>query len=65
MRDVFVLGIGQTVFGKNPQCTAVSLGAQATIASLDDAGVHPRELQVAYGSRAFDANTTAQSQAPD
>ena len=61
MRDVFVLGIGQTVFGKNPQYTAVSLGAEAASRAIDDAGIDPRDLQVAYGSRAYDANTTAQA----
>ncbi len=61
MRDVIVLGVGQTLFGKNPQFTAVSLGIQAAKAAMADSGVDPRDIQVAYGSRGFGGETTAQA----
>jgi benzoylsuccinyl-CoA thiolase BbsB subunit len=60
MRDVVVLGVGQSVFGKQPNFVADELGAQAAIRAIEDAGIDPRDIQVAYGSRAYDANTTAQ-----
>lgn len=54
MRKVFVLGIGQTVFGKQPQYSAAQLGAMAAEAAIRDAGIDRRSLTVAYGSRAMD-----------
>jgi len=60
MRDVYVIGIGQSIFGKNPQYHPIFLGAQAAKAAIKDAGIDPRILQVAYGSRVMDATQTAQ-----
>lgn len=61
MRQVAVLGVGQSVFGKLPQKTAVELGQEAVMAAIRDAGISPRAIQVAYASRIMDANVTAQS----
>ena len=60
MRDVVVLGIGQSIFGKLPQYSPITLGAEAARAALKDAGVEPRDIQVAYGSRVLDATQTIQ-----
>lgn len=60
MRDVFVLGIGQTVFGKFPGASPIALGVKAAKAAIDDAGISPREIQVAYGGRTYDDTQTIQ-----
>ncbi|MCL2335839.1 MAG: thiolase family protein [Firmicutes bacterium] len=60
MREVAVIGIGQSVFGKFPGRSAASLGGEAVVAALKDCGMHPRDIQVAFASRAFDASLTAQ-----
>jgi benzoylsuccinyl-CoA thiolase BbsB subunit len=61
MRDVFVLGIGQTVFGKFPQLTPIQLGIQAAKAVIQDAGIDPRVIEVAYGGRSYDDTQTAEN----
>jgi benzoylsuccinyl-CoA thiolase BbsB subunit len=58
MRDVYVLGVGQSMFGKQPNFMAVELGAIAAAAAIKDAGIDPRIIQVAYGSRVVDASQT-------
>jgi len=60
MREVAVLGIGQSMFGKFPERGAASLGAEAASAALKDAGVKPRDIQVAYTSRWINVGTTCQ-----
>ena len=47
MRDVAVIGAGMTVFGKYPQKTPEDLGFEAISAALNDAGIQPRQVQVA------------------
>jgi benzoylsuccinyl-CoA thiolase BbsB subunit len=61
MREVAVIGIGQSTFGKLPHLTAVDLGTQAVVAALKDSGISPRNVQVAYASRMYDCWVTAQS----
>jgi len=60
MRDVYVIGVGQSIFGKLPQYSPIILGAQAVKAAIKDAGIDPKMIQVAYGSRVLDATQTAQ-----
>jgi benzoylsuccinyl-CoA thiolase BbsB subunit len=60
MRDVFVLGIGQTVFGKFLGVSPIRLGVKAAKAAIDDAGIDPRMIQVGYGGRTFDDTQTMQ-----
>jgi len=60
MREVYVLGVGQSMFGKQPNLTAPELGAIAASAAIQDSGIDPRILQVAYGSRVIDASQTIQ-----
>jgi benzoylsuccinyl-CoA thiolase BbsB subunit len=47
MRDVYVLGIGQTNFGKMPGLTPIQLGIQAAKSAIQDAGIEPRKIEVA------------------
>ena len=48
MRDVYVLGIGQTVFGKQDSMTVNDLGATAALAAVKDAEISPKEFEAAY-----------------
>jgi benzoylsuccinyl-CoA thiolase BbsB subunit len=61
MREVAVIGVGQSTFGKFPQKTVVKLGQEAVVVALKDAGISPKDIQVAYASRLYDASTTAQA----
>ena len=54
MRKVYVLGVGQTVFGVQPQFTAVDLGYQAVSAAVKDAGISVRDLEIAFSGNAID-----------
>lgn len=50
MRNVYVLGIGQTVFKKQPELTPSRLGEIAVKRALEDVGPEfdPRLIQIAY-----------------
>lgn len=61
MRDVVVIGVGQTMFGKTPQFTADELGGQAARRAIQDARIDPQKIQVAYGSRCLDDNVNIQA----
>ncbi|KUO75102.1 MAG: hypothetical protein APF81_02560 [Desulfosporosinus sp. BRH_c37] len=61
MREVAVIGVGQSVFGKFPNRSAASLGGEAVSTALKDSGIHPKDIQVAYAARSYDANCTAQA----
>ena len=61
MREVAVIGVGQSIFGKLPDKSAVDLGREAVMAALKDAGLSPGDIQVAYTSRLYDAMVTGQS----
>ena len=50
MRDVFVLGIGQTKFAANPALSSVDLATQAALEAVQDAGISAKEIQAAYAS---------------
>jgi len=61
MRDVYIIGVGQSTFGKLSDRTAADLGLEAVSEAIKDAGIRPQDIRVAYGARQFDAATTAQS----
>jgi len=48
MREVAIIGVGSTVFGKFPERLPYELGAEAAWAALQDAGIRPKDLQFAY-----------------
>jgi benzoylsuccinyl-CoA thiolase BbsB subunit len=60
MREVAVVGVGQSMFGKFPEKTAAQLGREAVSAALADSGISPKKIQVAYAARNYDTNCTAQ-----
>ena len=61
MREVAVIGVGQSTFGKFPQKTATELGSEAVSAAIKDAGVKPGDVKVAYTARLYDCWVTGQS----
>lgn len=60
MRDVFVIGTGQSDFGKTPERSAAQMGRQAALEAIADAGIRPADLQGVFSSRVFDAMVTSQ-----
>jgi benzoylsuccinyl-CoA thiolase BbsB subunit len=61
MREVAVIGVGQSTFGKFPQKTVIELGQEAVVAALKDAGVSPKAIQVAYTAKVYHEMVTGQS----
>jgi benzoylsuccinyl-CoA thiolase BbsB subunit len=61
VREVAIIGVGQSMFGKFPEKTAEELGKEAVVAALKDCGISPKQIQVVYGSRLYDAVCTSQS----
>jgi benzoylsuccinyl-CoA thiolase BbsB subunit len=58
MRDVYVLGIGQTIFGKHKELTPTDLAAAAALAALEDAKLDPKTLETAYCGTIYSPPTT-------
>jgi len=48
MREVAIIGVGSTVFGKFPEKLPYELGAEAAWAAVQDAGITPKDIQFAY-----------------
>src|SRR4030042_3780799 len=48
MREVAIIGVGSTVFGKFPERLPYELGAEAALAAVQDAGITPKDIQFAY-----------------
>lgn len=48
MRDVAVIGVGMTKFGKFLETPIKDLGRMATWDAIKDAGISPRDVQIAY-----------------
>ncbi len=48
MRKVVVIGVGMTKFGKFPEIPVEQFGREAVRDALKDAGIGPRDIQVAY-----------------
>jgi benzoylsuccinyl-CoA thiolase BbsB subunit len=56
MRDVAVIGVGSTVFGKLPDRLVKDMGADAIWAAIKDAKINPKQIQCCYASTSFGAN---------
>lgn len=61
MREVVIIGVGQSDFGKFPTISIENLGAQAVMEAIDDATISPKDIQVSYASRLYDAMITSQN----
>jgi len=48
MRNVVVIGVGMTKFGKFPELMVEQLGREAAWEAMKDAGIRPQDIQVAY-----------------
>ena len=48
MREVAIIGVGSTVFGKLPDMLPYQLGAEAARDAVRDAGITPQDIQFAY-----------------
>jgi len=60
MRQVAVIGVGSTVFGKFPEKPIKDMGRDAVWAAIDDANINPKEIQFAYASTSFGANVVGE-----
>ncbi len=48
MREVAVIGVGSTIFGKFPEKAIFELGSEAIQAALKDTNINPKDIQFAY-----------------
>lgn len=53
MRRVFIIGVGMTKFGKHPDRSLRSLGAEACLKAIRDAGILPKDIQAGYCGNAL------------
>ena len=60
MREVAVIGIGQTKFGRFPEIRGEQLAQEAVGAALKDSGIPAKDIQVAYTARSREASTDSQ-----
>ncbi|MCX5908642.1 MAG: hypothetical protein NTY64_16055 [Deltaproteobacteria bacterium] len=61
MRDVAVIGVGMTNFGKFIDTPLKELGRVATWEALKDAGMSPKDIQIAYVGNACASIITGQT----
>ena len=62
LREVYVLGVGMTKFGRMKGVSPIALGVEAAKAAFADSGLSdPRMLEVAYASRSRDDTQTAEN----
>jgi acetyl-CoA acetyltransferase len=52
MRQVAIIGIGATKFGKHQDRSITSIGVEACLKAIRDANVKPKDIQVAYAGNA-------------
>jgi len=53
MRDISILGVGMTRFGIHTDKGSRQLGAESVWRAIQDAGVQPNDIQIAYGGYAL------------
>ena len=59
--DVYIVGIDMIKFGKFPERSVESLGAEAALGALDDAGLTIRDMEALYcGNLMFAAGMVGQ-----
>jgi len=62
MSDVYILGIDMIKFGRFPEETPATLGAQASLMALDDAGLGMRDVEALYSGCLLGANAAVGQQ---
>ena len=65
MRDVCVLGIGQSIFGTFPHRSVATLGRGAAWAALHDTGIEALQLQAIYANRQCSQMIAGQATPPN
>ena len=60
MRNVAVVGVGQTAFGKFLDRSLKGLGAEAIAGALDDAGARAADVQAVFAANAIAGLITGQ-----
>lgn len=53
MRDVVIIGVGMTRFGKFLERSLPDLGREAVWSAIDDANIPPKDIQIAYVANAL------------
>ena len=53
VRDVYIIGVGMTQFGKHPNRSLRSLGFEACLNALRDASITPKEIEAGYCGNAL------------
>jgi len=48
MRDVYIIGVGTTNCGRFPDKGAHILGSDAAWKAIQDSGIHPRKIEIAF-----------------
>ncbi len=48
MREVAIIGVGGTKFGKFPHLSLTDMGVEACLKAIRDAGIKPAEIELAY-----------------
>jgi len=61
MDDVFVAGVGMIKFGRYPEETVASLGAQAVVLALKDAGAELGDVQMMAAGNLYQTNMVGQN----
>ncbi|MCB2078696.1 MAG: thiolase family protein [Novosphingobium sp.] len=57
MSDIYIAGADMIAFGRYPDRTYYSLGAEAALMALDDAGLGIKDVQALYASSCFNAQS--------
>lgn len=60
MREVAVIGVGMTEFGRFPEKTMLDLGREAIVDAVKDAGVDIRDIQALYCGSQYQTHMTGQ-----
>lgn len=60
LRDVYVVGVGMTKFGRHPDHKFYELGEEALRAALDDAGLPMQAVEVAFCGHVMQGSTAGQ-----
>jgi acetyl-CoA acetyltransferase len=53
MREVYIIGVGMTPFGKHPDRSLKDLGREACLNAIRDAGIIPKEVEAGYCGNAL------------
>ena len=53
MREVYIIGVGMTQFGKHPNRSLRELGCEACLKAIRDAGINPKNIEAGYCGNAL------------